>query len=87
MIESEPAIKDVLFSNLQLFNQGRKFESLVSDWVCVFRTCLNDLLRSKGIIRAVNAKEDIDTICALLDEGSEEHGREPDFSFFSLLGK
>lgn len=85
MMEVDPTLKDVLCTNLMLFNQANKFDGLVSDWTQLFQTCLNDLLRTKGVVAYSDTKSDISKISKLLEEGADGKGRDYDLSFVSLV--
>ena len=69
LIEKSPHTRNVLYTNLQLYNNSQKFDNLIEDWTNLFKLSLNDLLRVKGIVRYVDDSKDIEELEEYLSAG------------------
>ena len=86
LIQNDPKLRNVLFTNLQFYNNSKKYDNLVDDWIHLFRLSLNDLLRVKGIVRYVDDEKDIQDLQNYLETGQgDEQIKEMDVTFISLL--
>ena len=91
LIEKDPKLGTVLFTNLQLYNNGQKFENLIDSWTKVFKLSLSDLLRVKGLMKQVDDENSLEEFQKVLESGQKAAALEGngeiqhDLSFVSLL--
>ena len=87
LIEKDPKIKNVLFTNLQLYNSSTKYDKLVEDWAGLFRTSLIDLLRVKGVVKTIDTVADLNQLKKIIEAGGDESREERDYdlTFVSLV--
>ena len=81
MITHNPSLRDVVYTNIQLYKHSKVFHRMLEEWKVKYRDTLNELLIVKGTIGTAGSDEDLSE---LINEIKQD---EKEISFVTFLKK
>ena len=81
MIMHNPKLRDIIYTNIQLYKHSKIFHRMLEEWKVKYRDTLNELLIVKGTIGTAGVKEDLSSMVNQIKENDKE------ISFVTFLKK